>query len=236
LTCRSWYIVVVPHHTLTLRAVIHNPTDDKLEPLSHLHKLGLSPLVREIRVVQRWGVDYLLRQRHSTEPPRLALLFRFRERSHSGTSRSGNPSLHAGIERYLKHFSLTLRSLSLVNAYCTPRQLFPLPKILVYWTTAGINREMKAIARGIADRSGTGIIGDIAADGLAWYSKLRTNGVSAVTKPTSGRRTYYEHLLNGRNSRDSVKNPSTGLVGGVMKLGFSIARNHVRNAKVALGE
>ena len=65
LTCRSWYIVTVPHlqHTLTLRGdaptFTHgelNPpsTRDKLGPLSKLHELCLMPLVKEIRVEQ-WG-------------------------------------------------------------------------------------------------------------------------------------------------------------------------------------
>jgi hypothetical protein len=49
LTCRSWYIAVVPHlhHTLTLE------TRGNLKLLSELHRRGLMPLTKEIRVVQK---------------------------------------------------------------------------------------------------------------------------------------------------------------------------------------
>jgi len=58
LTCRSWYIVAVPHlhHTLTLGDYERGTTYSRLSPLSKLHELGLIPLVKEIRVRQRVGV------------------------------------------------------------------------------------------------------------------------------------------------------------------------------------
>lgn len=57
LTCRSWYIIAVPHihHTLTLKDNMFDTVHRKLKPLSKLHELGLIPLVKEIRVGQLAG-------------------------------------------------------------------------------------------------------------------------------------------------------------------------------------
>jgi hypothetical protein len=46
LICRSWYMVAAPslHHTLRLRNEGHRAGFDRLERLSKLHKLGLTPL------------------------------------------------------------------------------------------------------------------------------------------------------------------------------------------------
>jgi len=54
LTCRSWYIAILPHlhHTLTLIGRISNPAHDKLEPLQQLNEMGLHPLVRRLRILR----------------------------------------------------------------------------------------------------------------------------------------------------------------------------------------
>jgi hypothetical protein len=122
LTCRSWYIVVVPrlHHTLTLRDKTSSTTRNKLKPLSELHQLGLMPLVKEIRVNQCH--DQWLDPREFTH----------RDLRHfSAFANVQTLSLQyldislfiPGIERYFGHFSQTLRSIALNKPCCTPRQL-----------------------------------------------------------------------------------------------------------------
>lgn len=124
LTCRSWYIVAVPHlhHTLTLAVNESCLGHSKLQPLSKLDGLGLMPLVKEIRVRQSRGITgWFL-------PPA------FSNRDLRYFSAFGNVQTLVfqrlqvyrfipGVERYFKHFSPTLRSITLLNSRCTPRQL-----------------------------------------------------------------------------------------------------------------
>ena len=126
LTCRSWYIVAVPHlhHTITLKA--GGPdflTRGKLKPLSKLYRLGLMPLVKVIRVDQsvvsrnNWFVPQAfsrcdLRYFSAFANVRTLVLQRFKI-----------GRFIPGIERYFKHFSPTLQSIALFHPRCTPRQL-----------------------------------------------------------------------------------------------------------------
>ena len=59
LICRSWYPAAAKHlhHTLTLRRGGRGVNRSQLEPLSKLHKLGLLPLVKEIRIDQGPGLS-----------------------------------------------------------------------------------------------------------------------------------------------------------------------------------
>ena len=124
LACRSWYTVAAPHlhHTLTLMG--NNPGVDRsrLEPLSKLLELGLVPLVREIRVKQRFG----------SVPWFVPLVFNrsdlgyFSAFANVHTLNIENMQIYRfmpGIERYFEHFSPTLRSITLSELYCAPRQL-----------------------------------------------------------------------------------------------------------------
>jgi hypothetical protein len=122
LACRSWSIAAVPHlhHTLTLTDVIHSITRRELKPLSHLHRLGLMPLVKEIRVDQRhgwWFAPQTFSPRDSSYFSAFtnvhALRFQYLEIHH----------FIPGIERHFAHFSPTLRSIALLEPTCTPRQL-----------------------------------------------------------------------------------------------------------------
>jgi len=124
LTCRSWYTAAVPclHHTLTLRKDTHSAARSKLKPLPRLHKLGLMPLVKEIRVDQSWGRCVWFVPREFT---RCNLRY-FSALANVRTLEVENMEIYRfmpGIERYFKHLSPTLRSITLHNPHCTPRQL-----------------------------------------------------------------------------------------------------------------
>jgi hypothetical protein len=121
LTCRSWYIAVVPHlhYTLTLRDDISVNTRGELTSLSKLHQLGLMPLVKKIRVKQEriWFTPQAFSRRDlryfSAFPNVRTLRFQDLEISR----------FIPGIERYFGHFSPTLRYIVLSKPLCTPHQL-----------------------------------------------------------------------------------------------------------------
>ena len=122
LTCRSWYLAAVPriHHTLILTEGRPDKRHDKLKPLSKLHKLGLAPLVKQIRVRQRgspWFTPKALSRRdlHYFSP-----FTNVRTLSLESLDIS---RFTPDMERHFKHFSPTLRSIVLRHPCCTPRQL-----------------------------------------------------------------------------------------------------------------
>ena len=125
LTCRSLYIVVVQHlhHTITLGDTKLDKIHDKLKPLSKLHELGLMPLVKEIRVHQKWSsvrpwfVPKAFNNRH------LRYFSAFANVQALNFSRLEIYHFIPDIGRYFGHFSPTLRSIVLVHPRCTPRQL-----------------------------------------------------------------------------------------------------------------
>ena len=125
LTCRSWYIVAVPHlhHTLTLRG--NGPklsTHCRLEPLSKLHRLRLIPLVKEIRVKQTLGINgWFVPQAFSLRD--LRYFSAFANVQALVLQRFQIYRFIPGVERYFEHFSPTLRTITLLNLRCTPRQL-----------------------------------------------------------------------------------------------------------------
>jgi hypothetical protein len=116
LTCRSWYIAAIPYlrHTLTLK------NQGKLKPLSKLFRLGLMPLMREIQVEQYFDT-WLRPQAFSRRNLRYFAAF-----SNVQTlmfERLEISRFIPGVERYFAHFSPTLRSITLLDPFCTPRQL-----------------------------------------------------------------------------------------------------------------
>ena len=123
-TCRSWYIVAVPHlhHTLTLREDELGVTHGQLKRLSKLQRLGLTPLVKEIRVKQWCHTGgWFMPQAFSLRDLRYFSAF-----ANVHTLRLQNTDIHRftpGIERYFGHFSPTLQSIILYKPCCTPRQL-----------------------------------------------------------------------------------------------------------------
>ena len=124
LTCRSWYIIAVPHlhHTLTLREDARYPARDKLEPLSKLSKLSLASLIKEIQVNQ--SAD-----RYAWFVPRefsRCDLRNFSAFTNVHTLRLRNFDIFRfipHINRYFGHLSPTLRSVTLYGPRCTPQQL-----------------------------------------------------------------------------------------------------------------
>ena len=125
LTCRSWYSAAVPHlhHTLTLRRRTEfGVTRGQLRPLHELHRLGLIPFVKDLRVEQisnpgggfapqafvhddlRYFSAFV--NVHTLKLHRLEI-YRF----------------VPFIMHYFGHFSPTLRSIVLFTPNCTTRQL-----------------------------------------------------------------------------------------------------------------
>jgi hypothetical protein len=122
LTCRSWYIAVVPHlhHTLSLRDNRHGTTRDKLKPLSQLYQLGLMPLVKELRMDQ-WHEQWFVPEEISRRDLRYFSAFtNVQTLSFQCLDIS---RFIPGIERYFGHFLPTLRSITLISPFCTCRQL-----------------------------------------------------------------------------------------------------------------
>jgi len=124
LTCHSWYIVAVPHlhHTLRLGSGRHSVTRNKLKPLFRLHELGLTPLVREIRVRQfSCSRPWFVPEEFSRRTLRYFSAF-----TNVQTLQLGELEIYRfvpGIQHYFQHFSPTLRSITLSYPRCTPRQL-----------------------------------------------------------------------------------------------------------------
>jgi len=118
LTCHSWYTAAAPHlhHTLTLTG---DGPRSQLVPLSNLHELGLMPLVREIQVKQRrpWFAPQAFSHLD---------LYYFSSLTNVHTLKLENVEIFRFIslvDRYFQHFAPTLRSITLSDPWCTPRQL-----------------------------------------------------------------------------------------------------------------
>ena len=124
LTCHFWYTVAAPrlHRTLILGKNGTGVARSELKPLSKLHRLGLMPLVKEIRVRQQCGTDGWfgpqafswrgLRQFSAFANVQVLVLQRLQL-----------DRFMPNIERYFGHFSPSLRSIKLFKPRCTPRQL-----------------------------------------------------------------------------------------------------------------
>ena len=124
LTCRSWYITAAPHihHILRLRKEIPGKSFGELQPLSKLHELGLIPRIKEVQVTE-WS---------STRPWFVPEAFRLHDLRYFSAFTNVQAlfleevQIHRfvpHIERYFGHFAPTLRAITLLRPYCTPRQL-----------------------------------------------------------------------------------------------------------------
>lgn len=123
LACRSWYFAAVPHihHTLALGDKRPGKPHDKLKPLSKVHELGLTPLVKKITVRQWLSCHWFTPQAFS--PRDLRCFSAFANVQTLRLEHMDISSFIPGIERYFEHFSPTLRSITLWDPCCTPRQL-----------------------------------------------------------------------------------------------------------------
>jgi len=123
LTCRSWYLVALPHihHTITLTDKGFGTARCKLKPLPRLHELGLIPLLKEIRVLQS-TVGWF-----APEAFNPVNLFHFSTFANVHTLKIHGLDMDGfmpGIKRYFHQFSPTLRSVSLYYPTCSaPRHL-----------------------------------------------------------------------------------------------------------------
>ena len=124
LTCRYWYIAVLPHvhHTLTLGEKGSGKPHGKLKVLSKLHERDLASLVKEMQVCARY-------RRHPWFIPRTlsdSNLRHFSALTNIRTLKLREVEIYRfipGIERYFGHFTPMLRSITLWDPRCTPRQL-----------------------------------------------------------------------------------------------------------------
>jgi hypothetical protein len=124
LTCYTWYIAAVPHlhHTITLRESRWGVTRSELRPLSKLHELGITPLVREIRVWQSNGLrPWFVPRAFGRREFRYFSAFTNIQRLK--LEKMDIFSFMPEVERYFGQFSSTLRSIALFAPRCTPRQL-----------------------------------------------------------------------------------------------------------------
>ena len=124
LTCRAWYIVAVTHihHTLLLGRNVPGAARSELKPLSKLHKLHLIPLVKEIRVRQLSGTDGWFVPRAFSRR-NLRYFSAFGNVQTLVLQRLRLDRFIPGVERYFGHFSPSLRSITLLEPRCLPRQL-----------------------------------------------------------------------------------------------------------------
>ena len=122
LTCRSWYFTTVPHlhHTLTLKGGGPDVTHGELKPLSKLRELSLAPFVKQIRV-QSWEAGWFGPLAFSCIDQCNLSAF-----ANVHTLELQNVEIYRFmpvVECYFGHFSQILRSITLHNPHCTPRQL-----------------------------------------------------------------------------------------------------------------
>ena len=123
LTCRSLYTAAAPHlhHTLTLTGYTPEIRRCRLKPLPKLHALGLTHLVKALRLKQRFNGHWFMPQAFTS----LDLRY-FSALANVHTLKLQSLEIHRfipGIERHFGHFSKTLRSITLYDPCCTPRQL-----------------------------------------------------------------------------------------------------------------
>jgi len=124
LTCRSWYSATAPllHHTLTLTGGRPKVGRSQPELLFKLRELGLTPLVKGVRIRQSYrGGGWFVPGASSHLPLRYFSAF-----ANIHTLRVYKLDIHLfipEIEHYFKHFSQTLRSITLFDPKGTPRQL-----------------------------------------------------------------------------------------------------------------
>ena len=123
LTCRSWYITAVPHihRSLLLGNKKLAKPRDILKPLSELRNLGLTPFVKQITIRQWLSRCWFTPQAFS--PRNLRHFSAFTNVQTLKLENMDISSFVPGIERYFEHFSPTVRSITLWDPCCTPRQL-----------------------------------------------------------------------------------------------------------------
>ena len=114
-------------------------------------------------------------------------------------------------------------------------------EFLVYWTKDDIDREVKAIAKRLAQRSTTeglpSIFGPISRGIGSLSVKPHILISSAPTKVVSlaaGRPLHYQCLLSARSTRGSLDGHSGGLT-GIARIALSHGGNYGRVARDVLG-
>ena len=126
LTCRSWYLVAAPHlhYSLVLRDESFDASRCKLKPLLKVHQLGLTPLVREIRIGQLEGRDAGWFGPEAFSPNDLRYFAAFANVKTLLIAGLAIDRFMPGIEHYFGQFSPTLQSIFLSGPTCTtPGQL-----------------------------------------------------------------------------------------------------------------
>ena len=124
LTCRSWYTATVQHLHYTITLVRNKPDigNNRLEPLSTLHELGLLSLVKAIRLLEWPATGYWF-----VSPAfNRATLRPFSALTNVHTLKLQYMEVYRcmpDVEPHFGHFSQTLRSITLYQPRGTSRQL-----------------------------------------------------------------------------------------------------------------
>ena len=123
LTCRSWYIAAVPHihRSLLLGNKRLAKPRGNLKPLSKLCDLNLTPFVKQI-TIRQWLSCYWFTPQAFT-PRDLRHFSAFTNVQTLKLENVDISSFVPVIECYFEHFSPTVRSITLWDPCCTPRQL-----------------------------------------------------------------------------------------------------------------
>jgi len=133
LICHSWYTAAVPHlyHTLTLKGITRSINRSRLEPLSKLHKLGLLPPMKEIRVDQGPGSScWFLPQALTRHFSALVNVHTLKLKN------MGISSFIPGIKRHFRHFLPTC-NLSRCTTHIVPLGNYHISSLSSQtWTTS----------------------------------------------------------------------------------------------------
>lgn len=130
LTCRSWYIAIVPrlHHTLVTETYIGHGDEKRWWPDSFqsMHKLGLFPLIKKFQVPGLNGTDLSGPSKFSPTQFDRRILRQFLSLvnvQELGIDFLDIPSFMPKIRRYFEHFAPTVRSLALREPKGSRRQI-----------------------------------------------------------------------------------------------------------------
>ena len=125
-TCRSWYIVTVPHlhYSLTTCDDARDPADKNYwwpEPLKKMHEFDLLPLVKQFQIHiwcrHAWFTPERLDGRN------LCYFSSFKDLQELGIDKLDLSSFMPDLQRYFGHLSPTLRFLTLIHPHGTSRQI-----------------------------------------------------------------------------------------------------------------
>ena len=116
-----------------------------------------------------------------------------------------------------------------------------LPRFIVYWSRADIDREAEEIIRKVVEQVSQagfgrrlGLISQVAAKVTSPFHVVFSKVAVSATASLAGRPVYYEHLLSARNARNALEGHSDGITLSTARLALSYLGNGLRLATAAL--